>query len=112
MAGWWRSIRGNGGEQRLSLYAFLCWGWESLSVALCACAFVCICLCLSAFARLRFLRGAHRKGRHGLCIMTDAKHAHAKRAREREGAIPRKRPRVSAAHAVRFLRPSREARRA
>ena len=30
-------------------------------------------------------------------MMTDAKHAHAKRAREREGVIPRKRPRVSGA---------------
>ena len=32
-----------------------------------------------------------------LFALTGAKHAHAKRAREREGVIPRKRPRVSGA---------------
>ena len=55
-------------------------------------------LCLSAFARLRFLRSALHKGRHGLFVLTDVKHAHAKRARGVWGdKFPPRRPRVSGA---------------
>ena len=52
-----------------------------------------VCLCLPAL-----FKGALRRGRHTLCMMMGAKHAHAKRARGVWGdKFPPRRPRVSGA---------------
>ncbi len=54
--------------------------------------------------RLCFLT-VHASATDLFCMMTNAKHAHAKRARGVWGdKFPPRRPRVSGAHAVRFLR--------
>ena len=61
-------------------------------------------LCLSAFARLRFLRGAHRKGRHGLFVLTDAKHR-VRSTRGARGSNPsQKTPRQRSARSALYLR--------
>ncbi len=100
------------------------WGyWEECckgrAVCVCVCLyllvfFVCLVVCLlrsrlcfcveSAFARLRFLRGAHRKGRHGLCMMTGAKHR-VRSTRGARGSNPsQKTPRQRSARSALYLR--------